>query len=598
MFVSPRRSSLTEYEQRSPAEIEAEIVERIYKVALDPAALEDFISFWDGLHEGPSHPVRQTRAVGSDPTFVRHVERAEEFLRISQVEATSLDEKLENYRALSAFCVDDQLVVRVANASATSVFQVTVGTGLSKAALPEDLKGGLERSVFDVLHRGHSERLLRADLPQRMGSLVLKVSGIRDPASGQDYALVVANKHLWNDRTGSLLGDLYGLTKSEIDVVRKLLDGLETKEISEARETSEGTVRLQVKSILEKLNVRSKTAAVRLVMALATFPDLAAAKPDENSVASPALTNDWLEHEVWKPLASVRLRDGRKLTYLDMGPYDGRPIVMSHMGSCMVRWSKPMLRLAYAEKLRVICPVRAGYGHSDPNPTAPDPINGASKDTAELLAYLGIVRVPYAAQGTDFAFAADLASTHPKLVSEIVGIGARPCMPGGGEMEAPGRWQRFFVSAAQRAPHLVRFASRGVMAMSRQLGPEAMLRQLCKDSPADVALLEDPETLAVLTSNLSLMSGKLTDAAGAFAEEFIALQRDTSAQVATLSDIRISVFLATEDHTFDFRALPILRATYPWISFERMEGAGLALMYQRYEDLIPKLASAARRALL
>ena len=125
-----------------------------------------------------------------------------------------------------------------------------------------------------------------------------------------------------------------------------------------------------------------------------------------------------------------------------------------------------------------------------------------------------------------------------------------------------------------------------------------MLRQLCKESPSDLALLEDPEMMPVLVSNLSLMSGKATDAAGAFAAEFIAIQRDWSGQMAALRETPISVFLAAEDHTFDFGALPALKAVYPWVSFEVMQGAGLALMFQRFKDLIPEMASAARRASL
>lgn len=582
---------------RSPQDLEAEIVERIYQVALDPSALTELISLWDSAGEAQLPAAEDSPMTGADATIARHIERAEEVLRISQTEATSLEDQIARHKTLAVFCVDDQLVIRVSNAAALSVYQAKSGTMMSRVSLPDELKNSLESSVLDVLHRGCPERVLRADLPQRMGSIVLRVNRVRDPAGGQDYALVVANRTLWNDATGSLLSELYGLTRSEIDIVRKLLDGRDTKEIGQSRKTTEGTVRLQIKSVIEKLNVRSKTDAVRLVMALSTFPDMDGVTPTEaTQLASPRLTNSWLEHEVWKPLGSLPLSDGRTLTYLDMGPLDGQPIVFSHMGSCMARWSKPMLRQAYAEKLRVICPIRAGYGRSDPNPKARDPIKAASLDTAALLGHLSLMRVPFVAQGTDFAFAADLATRFPGVVSEIVGVGARPCLPGGGENDAPGRWQRFFVSTARRAPHLVRFASRAVMAMSRKLGPEAMLRQLCKDSPSDLALLEDPEVLPVLISNLSLMSGKSTDAAGAFADEFIAIQQDWSGKMAALKEMPISVFLAAEDHTFDFSALPTLKAAYPRVSFDVMTGAGLALMFQRYEDLIPVLASAARRA--
>ena len=64
--------------------------------------------------------------------------------------------------------------------------------------------------------------------------------------------------------------------------------------------------------------------------------------------------------------------------------------------------------------------------------------------------------------------------------------------------------------------------------MSRRIGPEAMLRQLCKDSPADLAIVESEEIRPVLVANISLMASNSTNAAGAFAMEYIAFQKDWS----------------------------------------------------------------------
>lgn len=51
----------------------------------------------------------------------------------------------------------------------------------------------------------------------------------------------------------------YGITEKEIDIIAKIADGLSNKEISELMYLSEGTVRNNISTILEKLNLRDRT---------------------------------------------------------------------------------------------------------------------------------------------------------------------------------------------------------------------------------------------------------------------------------------------------------------------------------------------------
>ena len=195
-----------------------------------------------------------------------------------------------------------------------------------------------------------------------------------------------------------------------------------------------------------------------------------------------------------------------------------------------------------------------------------------------------------------FPFATDLISKHPELVSELIGVGGRPCFPGGSNVDGEGRWQRFFVSMAQNSPHMAQFASKALMAMSRRIGPEAMLRQLCRDSPSDLAILETEEMKQVLVANISLMAGRSSNAAGTFAKEYIAFQVDWSDRVMATQNIPVQIFLAVEDPTVDLDAIPKLRQAYPWMKIEVVQNAGLALIYQKSEQLIPLMAQAAKRA--
>jgi len=53
--------------------------------------------------------------------------------------------------------------------------------------------------------------------------------------------------------------DTFGVTEKEFEIIAKISDGLSNKEISEIMYLSEGTIRNNISTILEKLNLRDRT---------------------------------------------------------------------------------------------------------------------------------------------------------------------------------------------------------------------------------------------------------------------------------------------------------------------------------------------------
>ncbi len=53
--------------------------------------------------------------------------------------------------------------------------------------------------------------------------------------------------------------DKYGITEKEFDIITKISDGLSNREISDILFLSEGTIRNNISTILEKLNLRDRT---------------------------------------------------------------------------------------------------------------------------------------------------------------------------------------------------------------------------------------------------------------------------------------------------------------------------------------------------
>ncbi|MEO9823225.1 MAG: LuxR C-terminal-related transcriptional regulator [Paracoccaceae bacterium] len=569
------------------------IVDRIYEIALEPASLDDFIDFWHDTNLEAHFSDASEHAGTPDQAYKAHLERAETIMQRGDAAHPDLSEYLNPYENLAAFVVSGSLRIEALNTGAEAAFGVHKGDALDQLGIPSEVRVALLQAAQDVLHNSKQpEKLLKADMASKGGTMLFRLVRLTTVFEDGPIVLIVSTQFHWRDSIATLLGNVFQVTKAEQDVIRLLVEGLDAKSIATSRNTSEGTVRGQIKSITAKMNVRSQTDIVRLVMTLGEFPK---GLTGQDPVTKPhALSNNWLEAEVWKPFKSLTMPDGRTLTYHEMGPPTGNPVLYSHTGSCLARWPRSMLRHVFERNLRIICPIRAGYGHSDGLPATADPIETATDDTLYLLNALRIAKLPYVGHGTDLPFAAHLISQHPDVVTKLIGIGAFPRKPGDQSVVCAGRWQRFFVTTARNAPHLVQFAAKAVMAMTKRIGPDAMLRQLCKDQPSDLALLEDSEMKQVLAANISLMAGKSTNSARAFAMEFIAFQNDWSAQMQATHQIPSQFFLAEEDPTIDLGALPDLQTVYPWISFEILPKAGLAMIFQHYETLIPIMAEAAK----
>ncbi len=574
------------------------IVNQLYDIALDPESLDLFIDAWNaaGLD---ARAARQTlKSIDQFDTVYRaHLTRAETFLaRTSESEqALDLATTLTPFNSLAAFIVDSGQMIVAHNDGAQDAFGISDRAGLDVLRLPVEAIDALKDSLADLfLTADRPDRLLRLDDTRQGGATLFQIR--RLPANSvqdMDHALVVSTRYHWQAALGDTLHEVFDLTSAEQGVVRALVEGLDTKAISAARGTSEGTVRGQIKSILSKMNAHTQAEIIRVVMSLrdvSAFCD----PTQEPSAHLPVLdTKDWLTMEVWKPFKTVTLPDGRRLDYHDMGPANGAPVLYSHMGYGLVRWHKPMLALAFQHGLRVICPIRAGYGQSDKLDPKENVLAATRADTEFLLDHLGIARLPYVTQGNDLIFAADFAAHFPQRISELIGICARPCLPGDRHYSGMGAWHRFFLSTAKHAPHLLKFTTKAAVTMAKRIGVTEMFRQMNKNAPADLALLEDEALHQVLIANAELIAGQSTDVSQAYAMEILQTESQWSHLLDQCEGIKTWFMNGAEDPATDVATIADYRETYPWIEIEVVPDAGQLLVYQHFKTLIPRLAKAA-----
>lgn len=575
------------------------IVDRLYDIALDPSSLDLFIDAWNGAGLDARAARKTIETIDDfDAAYHAHLNRAETFLDRGGDADTGPDfaAMLAPFEDLAAFIIDRTLRVVASNEGAQLAFGMLENSDLADVNLAPDMKNALDTALENVF--------AGADQPDRLlhvagdrGAALFQIRALADAAAARpQHALVVTTLYHWQAALGQTLEEVFKLTRAEQGVVKALVEGMDAKSISAQRGTSEGTVRGQIKSILSKMNARSQSEVIRLVLSLRDVSHGATVKPALRDTPAQISGSDWLKDEVWKPFKTLILPDGRKMDYHEMGPQTGAPVLFTHMGYCAVRWHGPMIKRAFQHDLRVIVPIRAGYGHSENIDPKADVLESTRSDTTALLDHLGIDSLPYVSQGNDLVFAVDYAGRFPEKVPELIGICARPHLLGDAHYSGMSKWHRFFLSTAKHAPHLLNFTTRAAVAMAKRLGPIEFFRRANQSSPADLALLQDPELLSVLIANGELVVSKTTNMSQAYVMESLQSEVDWTHIILSAKATPTWFINGGEDPATDIATIAEYREAFPWIDIEVIPNAGQMLIYQHFETVIPKLAAAAKRA--
>ncbi|MBK0035061.1 response regulator [Erwinia sp. S43] len=109
---------------------------------------------------------------------------------------------------------------------------------------------------FTLLDAGVDGYLLKDGEPEQMLAQIINVA-----EGGQAFSNTM---QLWRENR-AWQGDPFAiLTARELDVLKEVARGLSNKEVSENLSISEQTVKVHIRSVLRKLNVRSRVAATVL----------------------------------------------------------------------------------------------------------------------------------------------------------------------------------------------------------------------------------------------------------------------------------------------------------------------------------------------
>lgn len=204
----------------------------------------------------------------------------------------------------------------------------------------------------------------------------------------------------------------FGLTNAEFTLVKELLSGGTLREIADRLGKSWETTRSQVKTLTNKLGVKSQTDILRMANQMATLmpPPQPKVTPPDNS-----------------RVGMLRRPDGRTVVYEVDGPNSDKTLVYLHGMTQGRHWPEKARHLAISRGWQVVRISRAGRGRSCVNfkenkALLQDHVN----DVMAILDHEGIGTFSIFGAADGFAVGYPVALQHPERVKMIIGLEVVP----------------------------------------------------------------------------------------------------------------------------------------------------------------------------
>ena len=197
----------------------------------------------------------------------------------------------------------------------------------------------------------------------------------------------------------------FGMTHSELVVIRGLISGETPKSIAKISGKSIETIRTQFKSAAAKLGVSRQQEIVNFIHSISRIGS-------EFQIAPSQVPED----------NSLILNDGRVLNYDIIGDQKDFPVFFFHDFGSGRHWPVGSYELFKEYGICVYSVSRAGFGPSSPiQKYGLQLIDSHVDDYFQLMEKLKITRCSLLGFGTGFSVAYRFALTYPKMVKQVVG---------------------------------------------------------------------------------------------------------------------------------------------------------------------------------
>lgn len=561
-----------------------DIISRVYDVALDPSRYETLLDKWE-MTMGPMRSSGLEAPAIDDAYILGHFDRAAQFLERSDVAAgpSEIEVLMGQFESMAAVIIDNTLSVLALNEAAAKVLRASGGAPLSKIALDDMDRAALGRQCARMLSGdGPVSSVFRVRAADEGHFIVFHMKRVV-LSSGAPIVVAVTSDLTWPVGFGDILSSAFGLSKTEVEIVRLLVECCALKEIAETRGRSIETVRGQLKTILAKTETRTQVELVRLAMSMM---DIATLTTETNP--GPRIISEGFEALAPIPFQTVIGADGRALDYLIIGDPEGTPILYLHMDFGFMRWPASAEAEAKRAGIKVIAPVRAGFGHSSPVPKKASFGEQVAQDLLTVIDAEGTPPCPVIALGADHMFATEMDLLRPGQVTALIAAGGVFPFMRPQQYERMHKWHRFIQAGARYTPQVLPFLVKAGFHLAKRGGKRAFVHSVFGDSQADINTFEDPEVFEAMITGSEICLSETHNAHDAFSRQALYEHSKSTESIVKQSEGRFPFvsFNGTEDPGVHVDTVEEFREDYPWVDFRVYTDSGQLIFFDRWREVL------------
>lgn len=475
----------------APPQDKSNLIESIYRIALEPQTYDSFMGHWDEFIQGQMTKLSDLQAdSASGSAEIDATEIANHFTIAMQLleQAGRPDPQRKASQAkkhLPQMLFTAAGVLVWHNGAARKAFDIRTGMTLGDFDLPHTQRVEVE----NLMTGAGKDRVILARIMPAAKDKPLPMSFQASNASANERLFMATElRQSWPDKAGDLLASGFGLSQSEIDICELIIAGQSAADIAVTRDSALGTVRTQIKKILQKTD---RSGQVELVSLLHATMRLAEA--DTQPPTPAAKTPDSVIY--------IQL-PGRVMPVETFGDPSGTPVIFFHGMLDGNSMTDGMRKELVEHGFHLICPIRPSFGTAAPDESvhissAPDQfaldinylIDKLKAENAILMGHMA---------GAVYAYAA--AKTLGDRVQGVVSVSGAVPITSATQFASMSVRQRIVALTARYTPRILPFVIRAGINQLDNAGERKFLMSLYQNSPHDLRTAADPEIHDIIIS--------------------------------------------------------------------------------------------------
>ncbi len=477
-----------------------QLIDSAYRVILEPDRYDSMMELWQSF-------VSTDIDEGQRTILQMHFSRAEQMMDA----VSTADHKTRPLNALlngftgPSLVFDKQFKIVMANQAANDIADDSENRSLEETPiLNPDILGDLKTWCLGKPSQLGSVFFARDSFMskgQKSGYMI--VTRITFPQfdfrqnrqEPQPHFLLTSGSLHFDKRTTEALQNAFSLSDAEVAIVEGLAKGKSPNEVAEDRGASINTIRTQVRSALAKFDAKNIAELVGQVTGfVANFnASISIARHLDDSLVPAQLFRE----------GEILLPSGRRLSYVDQGSLNGKPVLFIHGMLFGRRLTTDAAEAASNKGWRVIAPSRPGFGESDiRQPDTPEGLlDGVARDIVHLMDHLGLESVFAAGLMGGSCYAIRLAQRVPQRIKGVLLLNHIPIWKPEYANSLPIR-QRIIAQTSIKTPPLFRFICQSGATMIKSGFANQFLEALTRSSPADNLALQNSQVRDVVMEGL------------------------------------------------------------------------------------------------